>query len=282
MTVEDVLRELNDPDPEVRREAIRNLARLRQVDAVTALRQVAEHDPDEKVRGLAAGAVDFLEREWADVPLGKRPRRPITAMPDLSDEALRSKEVALSARRFGLTAYILIGMVVALIGALFVLLVGSGLNALRQRVGATPLPQARAEVVAEMRQVIREGREVADQLRQLPTLIVGSPGGWRCANLPEIPATYRLPDAERAAYPELGAVEGELNQARITLHDVEARWRHLCTPDGLLTEAPIHLTMQAEEFVQWGVQSLDKAGRLLDGLPPLPTPSPAAVSFVVY
>ncbi|MCZ7583657.1 MAG: HEAT repeat domain-containing protein [Deltaproteobacteria bacterium] len=67
----DVVAELNSPDPQRRRETVRALARLRAFEAIDVLRQVAENDPDEEARVLAAAAVAFLER--AQVEAQQRP-----------------------------------------------------------------------------------------------------------------------------------------------------------------------------------------------------------------
>ncbi|MCZ7583658.1 MAG: hypothetical protein M5R36_10185 [Deltaproteobacteria bacterium] len=184
----------------------------------------------------------------------------------------------MGARHLSTGEFVLVGALVTLVGALFLLLLGGGFDALRARLEATPLPQTRDSVVAEMREIIRVSRETAEQLRAVPALIVGSAGGLDCADLPSIPATYRLPDSERTAYPELGPAEGALHEARIALHDVEARWQHECQ-DGRLREAQAHILTQTEAFIQAGLAALAEAERVLDLLPPLPTVTPTGVSW---
>ncbi len=272
--------ELNSPDPKQRQEAVRTLARLRAVEAIDVLQRVAEHDPDETVRALAAGAVDFLQREHIEAPL-RKPHRRATDAPDLSEGALRDKEEALRARQLGIAEYILIGVLVILGAVVLIMLLAGGFNALRARFEASLPLRSRDEIVAEMRQAISAAREGAEQLRQVPTLIAGSPGGLACENLPAIPATYGLPDPELDAYPELGVAESALYEAHIAIHNVEAQWRRQCQ-DGRLMAAPAHVTIQAETFINAGLEALAEVELELDRLPPLTSTTPTAVSYVVY
>lgn len=281
-SLDDLLRELNNPDPKRRQETIRALARLRQVGAVDALRRVAAHDPDDNVRALAAGAVEFLEREKIEAAL-RRPRRRATETPDLSESALREKEQTVRARQLSTAEYILIGALATLGAALFILLIAGGLGNLLGRVFGEPPPPSREGVVAAMILLIDEARAFAGQMREALVLTGTTPDGVACETLPAIPATYRLPERERELYPELRVAEGALHQARISLHDVEARIRRQCNAEGRLTEMPAPLIAQAEASIQAGLAELDNAEAALSQLPPVATPSLTVVSqAVVY
>ncbi|MBN1287922.1 MAG: HEAT repeat domain-containing protein [Anaerolineae bacterium] len=269
MSLEDILPGLNNPDPETRKEVVRELVRQRAFETADILRQVAAKDPDAEVRTLAAGAVAFFEREPVRPDRRDQPRRPPTAPPDISDIALLRKEIRARRGETSLMEYALMGFLLLLFTAILVILIINGIKAVRDGGAEVNQPVTeRGAIVAEMRQAIDTARAAADQLAALPGLVGSTPGGVGCDALPDIPAIYRRTDAELNAYPELGPPQWALNRAYINIHDAQRRWRQYCQERGSLTDTPDYLVGHAEQMIEGGRKDLDEAASRLDDIAP--------------
>ncbi len=263
MSIEEILPGLNNPNPQTRQETIRELVKQRAFSTVEILRQIAARDPDADVRTLAAGAIDFFERQAASEAI-RRGRG--SSLPDLSDQAIEQKMETIRQNQISLGEYVVLGIIGFAIVVIFIFLVYNGLRALfeGERIDAAP-ERPRAEIIAEMRQHSQLAREAAELLQQLPALI--NEGGFNCADLTDIPPVYALSEATRKANPDLVDAQEPLNNAHNWINDVEERWRRFCQENGgRLTQAPDYLVNTGKELLAAGLDALDEADKAMEAL----------------